>query len=91
MRPASGKDSEEGGGRELGDNIPPLAQLKLLRAMQAEVNERTKDFAKKHPDTSKLTEAQKKELQTIQREQREVAELVEEYSEQAAPNDGDKE
>ncbi|MBI1917444.1 MAG: hypothetical protein HYS12_22310 [Planctomycetes bacterium] len=91
MRPASGKGEGEGSGRELGDNIPPLAQLKLLRAMQAEVNERTKDFAKKHPDTSKLTEPQKKELQTIQREQREVAELVEDYSGQSAPNDGDKE
>src|SRR5205807_4355843 len=89
MRPAGGKIA--GDERELGDNIPPLAQLKLLRAMQAEVNERTTDFAKKHPDERKLTDAEKKELQAIQREQREVAGLVEEYSGQAAPNDGDKE
>src|SRR5207248_2246513 len=48
-----------GGGGAPGDGIPPLAQLKLLRAMQAEVNEQTKDFNKEHPDAAKLTDAEK--------------------------------
>jgi hypothetical protein len=82
MRPQQGQKGGEGGegGRDLGDNIPPLAQLKLLRALQGEVNQRTREFAGKHPDEKKLTDDEKKELQTIQREQREVAELVEEYT-----------
>jgi hypothetical protein len=84
------RPSGEGGRRTVGDGIPPLAQLKLLRAMQADVNERTREFAGKHPDEKKLTEAQKKELEAIQREQREVAELVEEYTQPSAPRDGEK-
>ncbi len=37
------------------DVVPPLAQLKVLRALQAELNERTAQFAKDHPDPEKLT------------------------------------
>ncbi len=92
QRPPEGQGGNGGGGgRQMGDNIPPLAQLKLLRALQAEVNERTVAFAKKHPDEAKLTQEQKKELEAIRREQREVAELVEEYTRQPLPMDGDKE
>src|SRR5207248_2767513 len=55
-----------GGGGAAGDRIPPLAQLKLLRVLQADVNERTREFARKHPEEDKLTEGQKKELRAIQ-------------------------
>jgi hypothetical protein len=75
------------GRRPIGDGIPPLAQLKLLRALQVEVNERTKEFAAKHPDEKKLTEDEKKELEAIRREQREVAEEIEEYTQKPLPND----
>jgi hypothetical protein len=85
QRPMDGS----GGRRAVGDGIPPLAQLKLLRALQAEVNERTKEFAKKHPDEKKLTEDEKKELEAIRREQREIAELVEEYTQKPLPKDGE--
>ena len=86
----SSKGSGEGGQRAVGDGIPPLAQLKLLRALQAEVNARTSEFATQHPDEKKLTAAEKKELEAIQREQREVAELVEEYTQPSPPMDGEK-
>jgi hypothetical protein len=36
-----------------GEMIPPLAQLKALRAWQAEIHERTTAFAQKHPDLSR--------------------------------------
>lgn len=67
-----------GGGGGDGSEIPPLAQLKLLRQMQAEVNKRTEDFRKAHPDLTKLDDKGKAELQGIRREQQEIAELLEE-------------
>jgi len=57
--------------------IPPLAQLKSLRALQAEVNERTAAFAKEHPDPEKLTDDDKDELKELEQAQRDVAELFE--------------
>src|SRR5262249_43945560 len=43
------------GGRP-GDDIPPLAQLKALRALQADLLERTEAFDKCNPDRAKLDE-----------------------------------
>ena len=82
-KPAGGSQ----GRRAVGDGIPPLAQLKLLRAIQAEINERTKEFAAKHPDEKKLTAEEKRQLEVIRREQREVAELIEEYTQKPLPGD----
>jgi hypothetical protein len=67
-----------GGGRE-GDDIPPLVQLKLLRAMQASLNENTEKISREHPDATKLNDAQKNELRKLQREQQEIAELLDEF------------
>jgi hypothetical protein len=53
--------------------------------MQAAVNQRTEDFRKAHPDANKLDDKGKAELQTIHREQQEIAELLEELIE---PDDG---
>jgi hypothetical protein len=69
----------EGGGRQ-GDGIPPLAQLKLLRSMQKDVNDRTEAFRKAHPDPKKLDDKAKAALEAIQAEQKDVAELVEEMT-----------
>jgi hypothetical protein len=74
-----------GAGAGNGSEIPPLAQLKLLRQMQADVNKRTEDFRKAHPDPAKLNEKEKVELQDIRKSQQEVAELLEELIE---PDDG---
>lgn len=65
----------DGGGE--GDVIPPLAQLKVLRALQAELNEQTAQFAKDHPDSDKLTDEEKAELKELEQAQREIAELFE--------------
>jgi hypothetical protein len=70
-----------GGGRRRsdGEEIPLLAQLKALRSLQAEVNERTAQFAKDHPDLSKLTDPEKDELESVRKTQRDVADLIQEY------------
>jgi hypothetical protein len=57
--------------------------------MQAEVNEGTIEFAKKHPDSSKLTDEEKKELEALQREQRTIADLIEEHT-QPEKDEGEK-
>ena len=78
-----------GGGEQ--DVVPPLAQLKVLRTLQAELNERTAQFAKDHPDPDKLTEAEKEELKELEQAQREIAELFEKmaklFEKKDAPKD----
>jgi hypothetical protein len=63
------------GGIQAGDSIPPVAQLKLLRAEQQEVNERTREFAEQHPNPAGLTPAERQELQSITEDQERVFEL----------------
>jgi hypothetical protein len=90
------KDDKKGSGRPpagasmppmlMGDNpgnsdvIPPLAQLKALRALQAELNQQTVDFDKLHPDRDKLTEEDREELKELEDGQREIAALFEEIA-----------
>jgi len=78
-------DQQGGGGGGDGSEIPPLAQLKLLRQMQADVNKHTEEFRKAHPDLTKLNDGAKTELQDLRRQQQEVADLLEELLE---PEDG---
>ncbi len=81
-RPAGGRQPGGASGRSGPENpgIPPLAQLKLLRNMQLEINKRTQQFLEKNPERENWTPAQKAELDAIQREQREVADLIEELT-----------
>jgi hypothetical protein len=67
------KDSPQRGAD--GDGISSLAQLRALRAEQNDVNERTKDFAERHPNVEKLPEMPRLELEAIQRDQERVFEL----------------
>jgi hypothetical protein len=69
-----------GGGGSPRDDVPLLAQLKALRALQAEVNERTAQFAKQNPDLSKLSDDEQAELRLLRRMQGDIAELLHEYS-----------
>jgi hypothetical protein len=82
--PAANSGGGEGGGTQAGgapaDGIPQLAQFKVLRSMQEEVNERTAAFGRRHPDLDKLTPAQLAELQTIQKDQQEIADLLDELA-----------
>jgi hypothetical protein len=73
--PQNPPPNPNGGGEQ--DVVPPLAQLKVLRALQAELNERTTQFAKDHPDPDKLTDEEKAELKELEQTQREITELFE--------------
>jgi hypothetical protein len=81
---------EEGGKGREPDGPPPLAQLKLLRHMQKEVKDRTEAFHKKHPNLDALNPRQKKELDGIRREQKEIADLLEELLRPAGEDGGEK-
>ena len=72
-----GGDGGQGGGGG-GDGLPPLVQYKLLRSLQSEINQRTEEFARKHPVSSKLSDKDQAELKAIQKEQSEIADLLEE-------------
>jgi hypothetical protein len=72
-----------GGGNPTPSNgVPPLAQLKALRGIQAELNSRTREFEAAHPDKTKLTDADREELEELERSQREVAELLDQVKDE---------
>jgi hypothetical protein len=73
MPPGGGAGSEP----EQNSGVPPLAQLKALRAIQADLNDRTRAFAKDRPDKVQLTDADREELEEMEQAQREVADLFE--------------
>jgi hypothetical protein len=61
--------------------------------MQQEINRHTETFRRAHPDADKLTDADKAELQAITRDQKDVAELLDELNRPAGepePDKGDK-
>ena len=88
----SAGEGGEGGGERGPEGLPPLAQLKLLRAMQEDVNKRTAAFTKAHPDLDKLTEKEKTELAGIRADQHEIEVLLEELRKANEPDgtEGDK-
>jgi hypothetical protein len=71
-------DDDAGGGGD--DSLPPLAQLRLLRNLQEEINKRTSDFARRHPNLENLQPKAQAELDDIRREQKEVADLLEQMT-----------
>jgi len=89
MEQARGRTPDESGDEDGGnaaraassnDGIPPLAQLKLLRDLQKDINERTEAFRKQHPDLKKLPEKDQAVLESIRRDQQDVAELIDEMN-----------
>jgi hypothetical protein len=75
-----GGAGEGGGGGPPNDGIPPVAQFKLLRDLQKDINQRTETFKKQHPDLKKLGEKDKSELESIHKDQQDVAELIDELT-----------
>jgi hypothetical protein len=69
------EDEPQGGMRPPGDGIPPLAELKALKAEQMEVNERTKEFAQRHPNVDNLNNAERRVLTELEAEQRRLREI----------------
>jgi hypothetical protein len=96
MRPpggggGGGQGGEGGSGGGGGaEGLPPLIQYKLLKAMQSEINQKTEDFARQHPNTAKLAEKEKAELQAIRKEQKEVADLLDEIAQPPDEGEGGK-
>jgi len=85
---AGGGEGGGGGGGGNGpdsDGIPPMAQLKLLKLLQLDVNQRTEEFGRKHPDAARLTADQKKELAVIRQDQADVSDLLDKLT---APEGG---
>jgi hypothetical protein len=75
------------------DGIPPVAQLKLLRDLQKDINQRTETLKKDYPDLKKLPEKARSVLESIRKDQQDVAELIDELNRPAGePGDaeGDK-
>lgn len=60
--------------------VPLFAQLKILRAWQAEILERTADLARRHPDPSVMPDEAKEELHELEVAQRTVANLFEQLA-----------
>jgi hypothetical protein len=73
---------QQGGGAR-GDGIPPLAELKALRSLQREINDLTESFGKEHPNREKLTEPEKRELDALSKEQKEIADLLDDLTKPA--------
>ncbi|MFO0965518.1 MAG: hypothetical protein U0793_08030 [Gemmataceae bacterium] len=73
------KDDPEGGGGA-GESIPPVAQLKALKAEQIEVRARTKEFDARHPDRARLPEDALRELRELQEDQVRIHQLFEEMT-----------
>jgi hypothetical protein len=91
-RPGGGEGEEQpggggggGGGGGSGDGIPPMAQLKVLRSLQVDVNARTERFHQQHPDVTKLTEKQRQALQALRQEQQDVADLFQQLTSAEEP------
>ncbi|HBI45790.1 MAG TPA: hypothetical protein DDY78_23495, partial [Planctomycetales bacterium] len=83
-----GKSGQGGQGGDAGgqaDSVPPVAQLKVLRTMQKEVNDRTAALQKDHPDPSKYGDKEKGELQDVRKEQQDVMDLLEEFRHPPGP------
>ncbi len=78
----SDEQSEQGGGGGQGqqgqprDGIPPIAQLKMLKSLQIEINGRTQELAETRDREKRLSPAQEKELQSLSEEQGTLADLV---------------
>ena len=79
------KEEEQKGGIPAADGIPPMAQLKALKAEQVDLNQRTEEFAKQHPDTTKLNEPQMNELRELEQEQGRLESL---FQQLVAPPEG---
>ncbi len=71
---------EQQGGQQEGDGIPTVAQLKMLKRLQTEINERTTELDGIARDGGKLSDDQKTELDSLKLEQGRLADLLRDLS-----------
>jgi len=71
---------EQQGGQQEGDGIPTVAQLKMLKRLQSEINERTTELDGIARDGGKLSDDQKTELDSLKLEQGRLADLLRDLS-----------
>ena len=71
-----GKDGQGGEQGRPGDGIPSVAQLKMLKLMQQDVNERTRLLAEKFDATKQLTPDEVREFDDLSQEQSALADLA---------------
>ncbi|VTS03961.1 hypothetical protein [Tuwongella immobilis] len=72
------------------DSVPPMTQLRVLRLLQAEINERTAAFAKSHPNLEELDDLALAEWEELQSLQADVQELLREIVPQLLPTPMEK-
>jgi hypothetical protein len=65
-----------GGGGAGGDGIPPAAQIKMLKALQEEINERTEYYDELRRRKKELTPDQNAEIDRLQTDQGTLADLA---------------
>lgn len=75
--PPGGDMPPDGGGDDNADVLPPLAQLKALRALQADLNRQTAEFDTAHPDRAALTDEERDELKELEAAQADITALFE--------------
>jgi hypothetical protein len=71
-------------GLQAQDGIPPMAQIKALKAEQVDLHEQTKEFARRNPNLDNLNEDQRRELRDLTDEQGRLRQLFEQMT---APRD----
>lgn len=87
QQPGAGEGEQSG---PPGEAIPALAQLKMLKTLQQELNTRTAELAAIREAKGQLTPAEQSELESIARDQGSLADLARNLTEAAAagnPND----
>jgi hypothetical protein len=65
-------------GQQAGNKFPPMAELKALRELQADIAVRTEKFHQQHPKNLDLNDDELLELELLEKMQRDVSELVRE-------------
>ena len=71
---------QQQGGQQEGDGIPTVAQLKMLKRLQTEINNRTGEYDKMVNGGQKLTLEQKNDLESLKTEQGRLADLLRDLS-----------
>jgi septal ring factor EnvC (AmiA/AmiB activator) len=62
------------------DGIPAVAQLKALKSEQLDVNERTDDFSRRHPNVAQLNPSQQNELRELHNDQERIQQLFQQIT-----------